>query len=82
MKSCVPCHILKTFLKKNFNIGFGNPRVNVCSTCDLYEGQIAATNDPILKTEYKLDQLKAKRFYSELRKSQADPKVLCIAFDM
>lgn len=69
-------------MKSNFNLGFGNPRVDVCSTCTEYESRLAVKKDPVLKTEYKLHRHRAKRFYQELGKRKSDPSVLCIIFDM
>lgn len=75
----------KIFVTK-FNLGFGNPRSDVCSFCELKCKEI---NKPGLERnekrkldiELKLHKLRAKRFYELLRQDEGEG-VIKICFDM
>jgi hypothetical protein len=67
-----------------FNLGFGNPKSDVCSFCDEKKVMIRASKDPRekcqLMAEYRLHKLRAKKFY-ELLKREEENVVKC-SFDM
>lgn len=74
----------KIFAKK-FNLGFGNPRTDVCSFCELKKNEISATTDMEVRqnvsTELKLHKIRAKKFYELLGKPE-DGGVVKVCFDM
>lgn len=80
------CHYEKyrTIFVTDFNLGFGNPREDVCSYCELLKLKIKAaaggTKKQKLVTDYKLHKLKAKKFYSLMKHENDDEITVC--FDM
>lgn len=66
-----------------FNIGFGSPRTDVCSTCiSLDEKKKAEKNEEEknkLITEKRVHMLKAKAFYSLLKEKKSD--LIILSFD-
>ena len=69
----------------SFNLGFGNPRTDVCSTCVKLKSTINATQEAEKKkeliTELLVHKMRAKKFYS-LLKEEHDDSVLTICFDL
>lgn len=66
-----------------FNIGFGTPSTDACSTCISLAEKIkhsdCITKKNELKTELKLHKLKANAFYSKLKEDKND--LLIVSFD-
>ncbi|XP_050063915.1 uncharacterized protein LOC126552866 [Aphis gossypii] len=66
-----------------FNIGFGTPSTDACSTCISLSEKIkhsdCSTKKNELKTELKLHKLKANAFYSKLKENKQD--LLIVSFD-
>lgn len=66
-----------------FNIGFGTPSTDACSTCINVQEKIKHSNCDTkkqeLKTELKLHKLKANAFYSKLKENKKD--LLIVSFD-
>ena len=69
----------------SFNLGFGNSRTDVCLTCVKLKSTISATNDSEKKkdvvTELLVHKMRAKKFYSLLKKEH-DDSVLTVCFDL
>lgn len=69
--------------RHNFNIGFGKPSTDECSTCISLRERIKHSTDPASKqtfmTELRVHKLKAKAFYKFLQESRED--LLTISFD-
>lgn len=67
-----------------FNLGFCNPKSDVCSFCDLTKEKIKACKDlrekARLITEYRLHKLKAAKFYDLLKREESD--TIKVSFDM
>lgn len=67
----------------NYNLGFGNPRTDVCSTCLKLEERIKSEKDKNQKqqliTEKRVHKLRAKAFFEILRED--DSKILKFSFD-
>ncbi|GFS12313.1 hypothetical protein ElyMa_004856100 [Elysia marginata] len=57
----------KGIFYKNFNLGFGNPRTDVCSFCQTHASAIRAESDALKKqrliTELRVHKIRAKRFH-------------------
>jgi hypothetical protein len=81
-----PVASLSTFgnlFRGQFNIVFCKPKVDVCSYCEETTNRIQAGVDvEENRALLKLHRSRAKHFYKILKESAADPKTLCIAFDM
>lgn len=67
-----------------FNLGFGSPKCDVCSTCVSYESKVKAggPNIDVEKVEYKLHRKRAARFYQLLKESRKNKKTLTVSFDL
>ena len=68
----VSYHYYLKYFQENFNLSFGYPRTDTCSTCDQLQVQLdsasESTSMKALITEQKEEHLhKAERFYSSLR---------------
>ncbi|CAH2100544.1 unnamed protein product [Euphydryas editha] len=67
----------------SFNIGFGSPRTDVCSTClELVERLKITANEnekQNFRTQYRIHKLRAKAFFTFLRDN--NPEVQIISFD-
>lgn len=81
--TCSYSKFYKIFQTK-FNLGFGNPKSDVCSFCDEKKGLIRASKDlkekSQLMAEYRLHKLRSKKFYEFLKKEEAN--VIKCSFDM
>ncbi|KAK5648380.1 hypothetical protein RI129_003272 [Pyrocoelia pectoralis] len=68
----------------DFNLGFGNPHTDTCSTCKKFKVSIKNTKDIAekgdLRTQYRLHKLRAKKFYDTMKTESAD--TIKIVFDM
>lgn len=73
----------RKIFRTTFNIGFGSPRVDVCSTCLLYQEQIKHENNENKKKDLmikkRVHSLRAKAFYSLLKEDKED--LLILSFD-
>ena len=73
-----------TFVKQ-FNLGFGNPRQDVCSYCECTKSTIkAATNECAkreLITKLLVHRVRAKKFYTLLKELQPDDTIT-VVFDL
>lgn len=62
---------LRKGFQTKFNLGFNNPKTDVCSFCYLTKSQNRASNDlrekASLMTKIKLHRLRAKKFYELLK---------------
>ena len=67
-----------------FNLGFGNPRQDVCSFCEVQRNKVNSEKDARKKQEYmtqfRLHKLRAKKFYQIMREKA--PGVISVCFDM
>lgn len=83
----IDLRVKQSFFRKifntNYNIGFGSPRTDVCSTCISLQERIKAEKDPLKKqeiiTEKRIHRLKYKAFYQILRED--DQYMKTITFD-
>lgn len=66
-----------------YNLGFGNPRTDVCSTCLELTEKIRTTKDQNVKqtliTQKRVHKLRANAFYALLRENKED--LLILSFD-
>lgn len=71
----------KSVFYKYFNLGFGNPRTDTCSTCAQYAIKIKANTNleeqNSLKLQYRLHKSKAKRFFQILKEENEDTITVC-----
>lgn len=76
------CYFRYIFNRK-FNIGFGSPRLDMCSTCIELKERMKLENDPQKKHELLVQKTihkkRAKAFYDHLK--EEDPEVLNVSFD-
>ncbi|KAG7307859.1 hypothetical protein JYU34_006468 [Plutella xylostella] len=67
----------------SFNIGFGSPRTDVCSTClELVERLKYTTDDEQkqnIRIQYRIHRLRAKSFFTFLKDD--DPQIAILSFD-
>jgi len=70
----------------DYNLGFGNPRADMCSLCERMKAKIKVTEDSITKTllitEFRIHKMHAKYFYTLLNKVDVEEPSITIAFDM
>lgn len=82
-KVCSLAKFKKVFYE-DFNLGFGNPHTDTCSTCKKFLVSIKTTKDVDkrleLRTQLKLHKLRAKKFYDIMKAESAD--TVKIVFDM
>jgi len=72
----------KLFYTK-FNLSFGKPKVDICSTCCDLEKKIAADIDRQENNlQLRLHRKRAEKFYSLLTESRKQRDTLTVAFDM
>lgn len=68
---------------RKFNLGFGSPRLDMCSTCIKLKERIKLEKDPEKKQELfvqrAIHKKRAKAFYDILR--EEDPEVMTVSFD-
>lgn len=73
----------RKIFNRNFNLGFGTPRTDVCSTCLSLEEQIKISTDTEAKKKLmiqkRVHKLRANSFYSLLRETRDD--LITISFD-
>ena len=69
-----------------FNLGFGSPKTDVCSTCMKLKASISATEETDKKkeliTELLVHKMHAKKFYSLMKEEPQDDSVLTVCFDL
>lgn len=67
----------------NFNIGFGSPRLDMCSTCIELKERMKLEKDPEKKQDFLVQRAihkkRAKAFYDNLKED--DPSVMNVSFD-
>lgn len=68
---------------RKFNLGFGSPRVDVCSTCIEFQERLKVERDPNKKLEIQamkqIHKKRAKAFYALLQEDE--PGCIIISFD-
>ncbi|KAL4706794.1 hypothetical protein ACJJTC_018175 [Scirpophaga incertulas] len=73
----------RRIFNNTYNIGFGTPKTDVCSTCLELIEKIKIEADPVKKNtlmvEKRVHSLRAKAFFEKLREAQDDIKI--ISFD-
>ncbi|KAK9686330.1 hypothetical protein QE152_g37274 [Popillia japonica] len=73
----------RNYFCKNYNIGFGSPQSDVCSTCLQFKEKTKTVTEKSIKQKLILDnelcKARAKSFYDLLR--EESPEVLVFAFD-
>ena len=69
----------------NFNLGFGNPKKDVCSYCVGQKMKIANESDDekkrVLVTELLVHRCRARKFY-ELMRAKPDDQTIMVSFDL
>ena len=72
-------------LVSEYNVAFGEPRCDVCSTCAWFEEKLRLERDEYLKrsieTEQSLHKSQAKKFYALLKEPQ-DEHTVTLCFDL
>ena len=80
----------RSFFRENFNLSFGRPQVDVCSTCELLNNKIKDRNlnETAKRTavaELIVHKRRAKKFYSKItrdvKETENKQQVLSLAFD-
>lgn len=75
--------LFRKVFNTEFNLGFGSPKTDICSTCLQFQEKIKVETDIGKKTELitlkRVHSLRAKAFYDVL-KSQ-DERTLTLSFD-
>lgn len=73
----------RRIFNRHFNLGFGNPRVDVCSTCTELNEQIKVEKDANklmdLKAKRQIHKKRAGAFFELLR--EEDPEIKILSFD-
>lgn len=68
---------------REFNLGFGNPKTDVCSTCIELNEKIKAENDPAKKNEVmtslRVHKLRSKAFFKMMQEKEDD--MITFSFD-
>ncbi len=74
----------RTIFLTRFNLAFGHPSTDVCSTCNQFDNIIEAGGEGSEQAfhEKKLHELEAKCFYDKLKESGRCCDELCVAFDL
>lgn len=66
----------RNIFNTKYNVGFGTPRVDVCSTCLQLDEKLKACTDPLMKNtlmnDKRIYKLRAKCFYELLKEKQSD----------
>lgn len=75
----------KKVFYKYFNLGFGNPHSDTCSTCKMYQIEIEKEKENLeklqsVKTQRKVHQMRAKKFHQIMNKPENT--VIDIVFDL
>lgn len=73
----------RTYINKNYNIGFGTPAVDVCSTCLEYTEKLKTCQDQAEKAnlfvQKRVHSLRAKAFFNLLKEKHEN--ILSFSFD-
>ncbi|XP_068084852.1 uncharacterized protein [Anabrus simplex] len=73
----------RSIFNKTYNLGFGSPRVDVCSTCLQLDERLKHAGPGEEKqqiiTEKRVHKLRAKAFYTSLKCT--DPKIVTFSYD-
>lgn len=71
---------------KEFNIGFNNPRVDSCTTCENFANRIKSEQDPDsikeIKQQLRIHKKRSKAFYKTIRNKVDDQETAVIVFDL
>jgi hypothetical protein len=72
--------------RSEFNLGFGNPRSDICGICEKLRLKIKLCQDPAekvtLMTDFNLHKRRAKYFYTLLNRVDYEEPSITVAFDM
>lgn len=72
--------------RSEFNLGFGNPRSDICGICEKLRLTIKLCQDPAemvsLMTDFNLHKRRAKYFYTLLNRVEVEEPSITVAFDM
>ncbi|CAH1985289.1 unnamed protein product [Acanthoscelides obtectus] len=73
------------FFTRKYNVGFGTPKTDMCSTCLQFQDQIKKSLDINTKNRLMAQQrahkIRAKCFYELLKEVRADNEVVTFSFD-
>ncbi|CAH2011897.1 unnamed protein product [Acanthoscelides obtectus] len=76
---------LRYFFTRKYNVGFGTPKTDMCSTCLQFQDQIKKSLDINTKNRLMAQQrahkIRAKCFYELLKEVHADNEVVTFSFD-
>ncbi|CAG4951124.1 unnamed protein product [Parnassius apollo] len=82
-QSVVKKSYFRAIFNQDFNLGFGNPRTDVCSKCIELDGKIKMENDQVKKKdlmiEKRVHRLRAKAFFKLLQEKSDD--MITFSFD-
>lgn len=82
---CVTFAMFYEIFSKEFNLGFNNPRVDVCTTCENIRTRIKMSQGDDVKTlqqQLKIHKKRSKAFYNIIRQKTEDPDTHVIVFDL
>nr|CAH7752421.1 unnamed protein product [Callosobruchus chinensis] len=73
------------FFTRKYNVGFGTPKTDLCSTCLQFKEKMKNTTDDVTKnqlmTQQRIHKIRANSFYQLLKESQDDVDVVTFSFD-
>lgn len=73
----------RNIFNQNYNLGFGSPRTDVCSTCLQFNEKIKTENDNNIRSQLLINQriykLKAKAFFGYVKDEKSD--LFTLSFD-
>lgn len=73
------------FFTRKYNVGFGTPKTDLCSTCLQFKEKIKQCTDDgtrnHLMTQQRIHKIRANSFYQLLKENQDDPEVVTFSFD-
>lgn len=71
---------------KEFNVGFSNPRVDVCTTCEHLLSKLKTEVDEelrkVYKREFKIHKVRSKAYYSMVKEFKNQPENHVVGFDL
>lgn len=73
------------FFTRKYNVGFGTPKTDLCSTCLQFKDQLKKTTENTIRdrllTQQRVHKIRANCFYELLKEFQDDPEVVTWSFD-
>ncbi|KAK5640066.1 hypothetical protein RI129_010877 [Pyrocoelia pectoralis] len=70
---------------RTYNVGFGTPKTDLCSTCLQFQEKIKTVTDPgvinALTVQQRLHKIRANVFYEFLKENQENLEVVMFSFD-